>query len=464
MNTPSLLSFLNKLEKQGIISYKANQKIQQFLDYNNNFYGKLFLVLSGIIGALFISAGIFAIISHNWDDMPKHIKGALSVFPTLIAAFFYYKAVFKHKHSVVWAEASTMFLFLMIGASIALVSQTYQLNGDFDHFMIVWLLCGVPLFYISRASGIALFYIGMSFYFLFPRLSFGFFGIPSDYDLNEKFYWFWIFLAAFIPHFVMQLDLKSKRQGPRAIYLGWILALTLYISLPLAFKGGWMFWALSILIGFMLIGQRLYSDNLTIFGKPFQFVAYWAIFYSFLSISNKYGLKGLFELENFSNFSEFDVQHQVFYFFGFITLIGITTLGFKYLRNMGILIKSILYLPFLIAFLMMLHYINQWYAFDLGWLGRLIVNFYILGFGISALIKGNKERNPAALFYGLYLICILLWVRYFDMEISFWLKGIIFIGVGGFFFLINYIFAEEVDTSFGSTNFPEIEHENEEEE
>jgi uncharacterized membrane protein len=68
MNTSALINFLNVLKKNGILNFNANQKIQQFLDYNNKSIGKLFLTLAAVIGALFLSAGVFAIISHNWDD------------------------------------------------------------------------------------------------------------------------------------------------------------------------------------------------------------------------------------------------------------------------------------------------------------------------------------------------------------------------------------------------------------
>ena len=84
------------------------------------------------MGALFCSAGIFSIISHNWDDYPKYIRGIFSVVPALGGLYFYYRAIFHHPKSRPWIEASSVFLMLMIGASIALVSQTYQLDGDFN--------------------------------------------------------------------------------------------------------------------------------------------------------------------------------------------------------------------------------------------------------------------------------------------------------------------------------------------
>lgn len=120
MEANHLVSFLNQLENSGLLSEKVNRKIQDFLDFGYRENGKLFLVLSAIIGALFASAGIFAIISHNWDDLPKVVRGIMSLIPSLVALYFFYVAVFKKK-TTVWREASSLFLFLMIGASIALI-------------------------------------------------------------------------------------------------------------------------------------------------------------------------------------------------------------------------------------------------------------------------------------------------------------------------------------------------------
>ncbi len=464
MNTSALISFLNKLAAKGLISTKANDKIQDFLDYNTNFFGKLFMVLVAICGSLFAAAAIFELISHNWDDLPKHVRGAMSVIPLLIALYFYYIALFKYKNSVVWIEASSMFLFLMIGASISLVSNTYQLDGDFNKFMWVWLLSSVPLFYIARASGIAILYLGMAFWFIYPEIRF-FWGFGVE--RNENYLLFWMFFFLLVPHFLMILNYKSRKQGMRAIYLGWIIAFCLYLALPAAFAGGWLFWGLAILLAFMLVGNRFYAKNLTVFGKPFQFMALWAIFHSLLSVSNKDGLKYLFELENLSYLDELEPTAMKHYILGLIVVIGLTVLAFIYIRKKSVIHKSITYLPVLILFVMILHYINQWYAFDMTWLGRVAINFYVLGFGLAAMILGNREKNIAALFYGLFLICALLWARYFDMDISFWLKGIIFLFVSGLFFFINYIFAEEVDTSLGHpTNTPaedKVEITNEEE-
>jgi len=83
--------------------------------------------------------------------------------------------------------------------------------------------------------------------------------------------------------------------------------------------------------------------------------------------------------------------------------------------------------------------------FDLEWFGFLVLNFYVLGFGINAMIQGNKSKNVTYMIFGLFQITFLLWMRYFDMDLPFWLKGLFFIGVGGMFFLIHYLSKDDFE-------------------
>lgn len=458
MTTDHFIHFLNQLEEKKIVSAAANRKIQHFLDFNFGQLGKLFLVLCGLIGAAFASAGIFAIISHNWDDFPKHLRGFLSLIPLLVGLYFYYKAVFEKK-TPVWIESASLFLFMMIGATIALISSTYQLNGDFDLFIQVWLLLTIPLFYLGKASGLTIFYFGLMVYFAFPIIHFGFFGIPMDFDNNEKIYWFWIFFFAFLPHFVLRLNTQSGKQSLRSVYLSWLVAVLFYLTLPFVFTGGWLFWGVSLVLGYFLIDQKYFNQHGSILARPFKFVAYFALFTTLVNLTNKLALKQLFKLDDIQRFENFDTLKIVFWILGLFTAIAISWLTFKTMRGKNWHLNLISVFSFLVLLLLLIYYVEDVWDFDMGWLGRLVLNFYILFFGLSAMFKGLNEKSVLPMFYGLFMICGLLWYRYVDLDISFWLKGLIFIAVGGGFFLINYIYSEELEIE-AETN-PPSEEENE---
>lgn len=451
MNISSLINFLNQLESKGILSEKVNNLIQDRLDFNTNFVGKLFLVFCAIIGALFGAAAIFEFITHNWDDIPKHIRGFMSLIPLFVALYFYYLAIFKRKNSVSWIEATSVFLFLMIGASIALVSSTYQLDGDFSTFMWVWLLLTVPLFYIARASGIAILYLFLSLYFIYPPIQYLFTqDFRALFAKNDYYLLFWMFFFLFLPHFFMTLNFKSRKQSMRSIYLGYVIVFVLVAALTDGVKGGWIWWTLSFLLFSMSIGNRFFGQNLTVLGKPFQSLPLYFLFFTLLAGSTEDGMRELFELENLTYFSEWESTSKWHYILGFILTVIATGIAWITIRKKSIIHRSITYLPIFVFSLMILHYINHWYAFDMTWIGRLAMNLYILGFGIAAMIMGNRQKNAAALFYGLFLVCALLWIRYYDMDIPFWLKGFMFLGVSGLFFFIHFVFSGEVDNRLRS--------------
>ena len=442
MNTDGLLNFLDSMEQKGVLNAEVNGQIQHFITSKNTSIGKLFLTLAAIIGALFISAGVFAIISHNWDDFPKHVRGVLSFVPSLVALFFYYKAVFKHSKSTSWIEASSLFLMLMIGASIALVSQTYQLDGDFDKFITVWLILTLPLFYIARASGIAIFYLFLSTKFLFPNIEYDFI-MPSGYSLNEKYYLFWAFLLAFLPHFYLSLNRKATRQSFRAIYLGWLITIFLVITMPFAVKAGYTWWALALIMAFYLVGKKYYRHNISALGRPFQTMALLHIFYYLISFSSKDFSNLMFSLEPIDTITEWNKEQVFFFIFGVLLVAALTVIGILWRRKEAGLNRAVIFIPILYVFMYGIFCLNEYFNTDLTWWSFLIFNIYVLVFGVNAMVMGNRSGSVPYMIYGLFLTCLLLWVRYFDMDVAFWLKGLFFIIVGLLFFLIHFLSKEE---------------------
>ena len=131
---------------------------------------------------------------------------------------------------------------------------------------------------------------------------------------------------------------------------------------------------------------------------------------------------------------------QIFFFYtGFILLAGLTTIAIISRKRGMPLNRYVIFVPFLFVLMYLVHFLKNYDDFDLTWLSSLLLNFYVIGFGVNAMIQGSKSGSILYMIYGLFVICFLLWMRYFDMDISFWLKGILFIGVGFMFFLIHYL-------------------------
>lgn len=443
--TQSLLNFADKIEQKEIVNQKTAIRIRSYIRrLEDSTPIELFLIVSAVMGALFCAAGIFSLIGHNWDEYPRYVRGVLSVVPALVGLYFYYRAVFHHHKSRPWIEASSVFLMLMIGASIALVSQTYQLDGDFNKFIKVWAVLTLPLFYFARASAITILYLGL-ISILVIDLSFGFFGVPK-FGENENNSWYWFLLLGYLPHYYLVLKKKNRAQGIRIVFMSYVVYLSFMLALLVTIKGNYLLWIMGTSAGFYLIGKRFMGENSSIISRPFQlFGQLWTVLV-LLFISNKDSLRLVFERDSFLNLLKAQEElpytylmdtdsneGKIFYFI--LILLILAALYFiyfffkKHFKNVS---KLVLFAPIFLLFMMT----SNEYILP-HWLNVMLVNAYLLFIGFNALITGSENQNIGQMIFGFILISLLLWLRYFDTDWNFIMKGLMFIGIGISFFLLN---------------------------
>ena len=68
----------------------------------------------------------------------------------------------------------------------------------------------------------------------------------------------------------------------------------------------------------------------------------------------------------------------------------------------------------------------------------VLCNVYLLLLGIREIQKGNTADSIPRLNFGVLIIAILITCRFFDTEMGFLARGILFILVGASFFVLNY--------------------------
>ncbi len=448
MNTTQfLLSFTDKIEQKEFVSQTTAIKLRRYVrSLEDSTPIELFMIVSGIMGALFCAAGIFTLIGHNWDEFPKYIRGTFSVAPVVVGLWFYYRALFHHSKSRTWIEASSVFLMLMIGASIALVSQTYQLDGDFNKFIKVWALLTIPLFYFARASGISLLYLGL-ITALSASVSTGMFGIPRIGE-NENNWWYWVLLLAFLPHYLLALKKDSREQSIRIVYMSYALYLTFMIALLLTIKGNYILWIAAANVAFYVFGKRFMGNNSSLLARPFQFLSQFWIVLLLISLSNKDSLRLLFKTDSFINLFKAEQDTNIFqymtpdvdpnegkmYYFLLVLLVlaALYFIYFYFRKHFKEVSYLMLFVPAFLLFTMFAHeYILA------HWMVVMLVNAYILLLAFNAMVTGSENQNIVQMVAAFLLISVLLWLRYFDTDWNFIMKGLMFVGIGGVFFLIN---------------------------
>ena len=69
----------------------------------------------------------------------------------------------------------------------------------------------------------------------------------------------------------------------------------------------------------------------------------------------------------------------------------------------------------------------------------ILINLLVLMLGLLIVRKGAQKNHLGILNYGLLIITALILCRFFDAEISFITRGIMFVLVGAGFFAGNYL-------------------------
>lgn len=137
---------IDKWVKNELITDEQAKSILEFeKNYNNLLFGKTAFIIAGIL----IGLGICLIIASNWDFTPDCLK-VVGCFG-LLGAFSYY----AYKNIMIKNEKLLeMFLilaFLMVGTTIGLFGQIFNLNGGFESFCTGWAVLGLPYVLLSKS-------------------------------------------------------------------------------------------------------------------------------------------------------------------------------------------------------------------------------------------------------------------------------------------------------------------------
>jgi len=112
------------------------------------------LVLA-LLGCFLVGAGVILMFAHNWDELSRPLRAAVSLGQLAIAQGIAGYVLMRHPRSSAGLEGSGALLTLSIGAAVALISQTYHLGGELGDFLLVWIALAAPLLYVLPARIVA---------------------------------------------------------------------------------------------------------------------------------------------------------------------------------------------------------------------------------------------------------------------------------------------------------------------
>jgi len=414
---------LAELLALGILDRETAEKIEAFYKNRQQRSPSRLLVAFAVLGATLVGLGIILILAHNWDQFSRSFKTLLSFLPLLMGQGLCGYALLKKQGQVAWREGSATFLFFSVGASIALVSQVYHLPGGTGPFLLTWMLLCLPLFYLMRSSMASLLYLGGITYFV-AHQGYGMFA-----DVSPSPYLYWLLLLMAFPYYFRLY--KHMPNSNFSTFHSWAIPLSLTLALGTVIKTyeELLFVAYFGLFAiFYLTGKQADTS-----GQKGWKVSFAAI--------GSFGTVVLLLVLSFSWFWE-DLQRNPPLFE------GVGTAPDLWVAALLIVAASVLLLrQGAVAALLRgnpLHYTFLLFLpiFILGaqvaWAAVVMVNMLLLGIGVYTILKGTKQQDLGTLNYGLLMVTALVVCRFFDTNMSYVVRGILFLVVGVGFFAANY--------------------------
>ncbi|GFZ93012.1 hypothetical protein GCM10011531_26260 [Aquaticitalea lipolytica] len=411
-----LIKELPELIENKVISKEVALSIEQYYhSKQNNSPNKLFMVF-GVLGSILVGLGIILILAHNWDDFTRSTKTIFAFLPLLIGQFFVGFSILKKK-SATWKEASGTFLFFAVGASISLVAQIYNIPGNMSSFLLTWILLCLPLIYLLKSNSIMILHL---VFITWYACSYGY----SFMNYGNSPWLYLALLALSLPHY-WQL-LKHKLDANITSIINWLVPLSLIITLGTFVEHEEALGFLLYLLLFSLfynIGKIPYFENQKLRRNGFLITGSLGIVTILLIASFRWLWKDIIRIDSF--------QVQELYMSAILFLMSILTLVYLYLKHK---VKSFNIFQFVFVIFTVLFFIG----INNEIVPAILVNMLIFALGVVTVKIGADKFHFGVLNYGLLIIAALVTCRFFDTDMSFVLRGLLFVGVGVGFFLTNY--------------------------
>lgn len=404
---------LSELLNASVISPETAENITAYYESKQaNKPNRLFTIF-GVLGALLSGLGIILIIAHNWDDMSKSLKSFFAFLPLVIGQGLCAYSFIKKKGPT-WIESSSTFLILAVGATISLVSQIYNIPGDLGNFLLVWVLVTAPMMYLMRSNLSIVFHLILTTWY----------ACEIGYTYRGPNAWWYFALLAWVVPFYLNLQKTSKHTNITGV-LNWLLPFSLVIVLASFTQGH----SLAFLMYLALFGlfynmgqlpwfqsQKLRRNGFTVIGSlGTTFVLIFMTFEWFWK-------DALFDSIDTTTVALTITLYVAAISFLVYGCIKKTTNGLN-LFQYAFLIIGLLYL-----------------SSSLGYLHNMVLtNILVASLGLIAVRIGVAKSSYGILNYGLLIISVLIICRFFDTDIDFIVRGLLFILVGLGFFFANYL-------------------------
>jgi len=416
-NVKWLYEQLPELVEKKVIPTESVELIRSYYGpVNKNLGSRTMLMIFGIIGVILVGLGMILILAHNWEKLDRMTRTVIIVGKLLTAQIIAGAVIWLKKDQAVWTESASTFLMLIIGASIALIGQTYHIADDFSSFILTWMLLSIPLVYIMKVTTPALLYlIGITIW-----------AISADSGVDKHFIWPLLGLTGF---YYWQL-LKRNRYGNPAVLLSWALTLCFYICFGKAFAI--QLQSLSTVVYATLfaityfIGLIWFDDSEKNWKKPFKTIG----------VAGCISVSFLFTTKNVWKSIGWGLDRTEMaeaFLLGSLMVVALLLIGIvmKKKRKRNILFGIA---PVVVGFGLVLLYFDR-----SGINATVLMNAYVFFLSITLILRGVREGSLGVLNVGMLMVAAMMIMRFFDSNFSFVVRGLAFVVMGSCFLVTNWV-------------------------
>jgi hypothetical protein len=412
--------------KEGIITPETAQRLRErnFLaagQAGSSRSARWIMVLFGIIGAVLVGGGIILLLAHNWEKMGRPARVVVAFLPLVLSQALAFWMLWTDRGGTWGRESVGTFVALMAGACIALISQTYHLGGDFAQFMLAWTLLSLPVAYLLRATLPAIWYCIAAVIWV----------CSLHRGPTGEAIWFWPLLALVVPMWWMEV--RRGCYSPRAVLLAWAIAgagsIGLMVCSDYLRYGSFRVLAAAGWYAFLyLAGRRWFAEGRTLWHRPFQFIG--VIGAAVIALMLTFDWDWRRSMYNDAAVSPWAQNFSWLATCGWVVPAFVLWIFSIARRDVPAIVLGAL--PLLVG--MGLSAPGSGHSFM-----QVMFNAYVFATGLALLVSGVRTQRIGTVNGGMAIIAALVLCRFFDTEMSFILRGVVFILLGVAFIATNFI-------------------------
>ena len=427
-----LLGELPKLEAEGVIDASAANRLRtHYAEETSGSGHRLVVAIFAVFGALLIGGGVILLLAHNWEAFGRGTRAAIALVPLLVSQVLVGWVLIKKDGSTAWREGSATLLALTVATAIALVDQTYHTGGDLESLLWRWSLLLAPLSWLLNSTAVAMLFLAALTWWAGAAKVEG-----------SQILIMWPLAAAVVPHLVKIL--RTDRRGLRTANLQWAIAIFLCVAAGLGLDnrvpGLWIVIYVSLFALMITVGAANHRGEEGLWRRPLEAVGItgsvilWLIL-SFDEPWRNIGWKHIRTTERF---------HEVSSWLDVVLAIGLPVaaiVAMALLLDRG---RHRLYLIWGFAVPLVAIVWPLTATTDSRWIGAIAFTVLLFVVGIVTITEGVRRQNLGVVNLGMFVVALLVVVRFFDSGFGFILKGIAFILVGIGFLVANIVLSRSL--------------------